>query len=107
MHSNVVDLAEWVKLHLAGGSLNGMRFLKESTVREMQALHASLPITTEEKGMLPPFTGAWLRPSIGHLLSDFGMVFVVAPLPERVRTKSIVAPPCGTVALKGELFGSK
>jgi CubicO group peptidase (beta-lactamase class C family) len=70
MHSNVVDLADWVRLHLAGGALNGKRLLKESTLREMHALHASLPLTSEEKGVLP-YPKMFFGSGLGWLIRDY------------------------------------
>jgi CubicO group peptidase (beta-lactamase class C family) len=44
IHASVVDTAQWLKLHLQTGEYEGRRLLKAETVREMHALHQSIPI---------------------------------------------------------------
>jgi CubicO group peptidase (beta-lactamase class C family) len=53
MHSSVLDLATWVRLNLAGGVVKDKRLLQESTLWEMHALHSSIPLAGERKGVLP------------------------------------------------------
>jgi CubicO group peptidase (beta-lactamase class C family) len=44
VYSSVVDMAQWLKLQLAEGDLEGRRILKPETIREMHALQFSVPI---------------------------------------------------------------
>jgi CubicO group peptidase (beta-lactamase class C family) len=44
IHSNVLDMAQWLKFHLRQGEHNGQRLLKLETMQEMHALHQSVPI---------------------------------------------------------------
>jgi hypothetical protein len=43
IYSTVRDLAQWVKLQLAEGAWGGRPLLKPETIREMHALHFSVP----------------------------------------------------------------
>ncbi len=45
IHSTVVDLSQWIKLHLAEGKYGDRRLLAETTVREMHAMQFSIPVT--------------------------------------------------------------
>lgn len=70
LHSNVTDLAQFLKLHLAEGLFDGKRLLETDTVRRMQAPHSVLPIkTTPEPNFAYPryFVGAGL----GWQLRDY------------------------------------
>jgi CubicO group peptidase (beta-lactamase class C family) len=44
IHASVVDMAQWLKLHLQEGQHDGRRLLKADTVRDMHALVQSIPI---------------------------------------------------------------
>lgn len=44
IHSSVVDMSKWLKLHLQEGNSNGRQLLKPDTVREMHAIHQSIPL---------------------------------------------------------------
>jgi CubicO group peptidase (beta-lactamase class C family) len=44
IHSTAVDMAQWLKWHLAEGLHNDRRLLKAETLRDMHALHQSIPI---------------------------------------------------------------
>jgi CubicO group peptidase (beta-lactamase class C family) len=44
IYSNVLDMAQWLKLHLQAGEHGGQRLLKAETMHEMHALHQSVPI---------------------------------------------------------------
>jgi CubicO group peptidase (beta-lactamase class C family) len=44
IHSSVVDIAKWLKLHLHDGEQNGQRLLSADSVRDMHALVQSIPI---------------------------------------------------------------
>lgn len=43
--SNAIELAEWLKLHLAGGTRTGKELLKPQTVREMHAPQTIIPVS--------------------------------------------------------------
>ena len=43
--SNAIELAEWLKLQLAGGSKTGRELLKAATVREMHSPHTIIPVS--------------------------------------------------------------
>jgi hypothetical protein len=44
IHSSVVDMAKWLKLHLHEGEHDGQRLLSADTVRDMHALVQSVPV---------------------------------------------------------------
>jgi CubicO group peptidase (beta-lactamase class C family) len=44
IYSNVADMAQWLKLQLAEGVVEGRRILKPQTIREMHALQFSVPV---------------------------------------------------------------
>jgi len=50
IHSTVVDMAQWLKFHLREGDHKGQQLLKPRTVREMHALHQSIPIMGRADG---------------------------------------------------------
>ena len=45
--SNVVDMAQWMRLHLAGGIHGETRLLSESTVRELHTMQFPLPVSKQ------------------------------------------------------------
>jgi CubicO group peptidase (beta-lactamase class C family) len=68
IQSNVVDMAKFLRLFLEEGDVAGRRFLKPSTIREMQAPHSVVPIqaTPKPNFAYPRFffgcgLGWWLR----------------------------------------------
>jgi len=50
MHSTAEDMAQWLKFWLAEGQANGQRLLKQATVREMLAMHSTVPVTRRDNG---------------------------------------------------------
>src|SRR5262245_9848125 len=44
IHSSVVDMATWLKFHLRDGEHDGRRLITADTMREMHALHHSIPV---------------------------------------------------------------
>jgi CubicO group peptidase (beta-lactamase class C family) len=44
VHSSVVDMAQWLKLHLREGNHDSHALIKPETVREMHALQHSIPV---------------------------------------------------------------
>jgi CubicO group peptidase (beta-lactamase class C family) len=53
MHSNVVDMAQWLKLQLGEGVCDGKRLLKAGTILEMHAAHCVKPVAGDSKSVLP------------------------------------------------------
>jgi CubicO group peptidase (beta-lactamase class C family) len=51
--SSAWEMAQWIRLHLAGGSYEGRRFLQEPTLREMHAPQVVMQIDTTEQRMFP------------------------------------------------------
>ena len=49
MHSSAEDMAQWLKLWLAEGEVDGKPLLKRDTVREMLAMHSTVPVTWRDK----------------------------------------------------------
>jgi hypothetical protein len=45
MHSSAEDMAQWLRLWLGEGQLDGRTILKRETVREMLAMHSATPLT--------------------------------------------------------------
>jgi CubicO group peptidase (beta-lactamase class C family) len=50
IYSTARDMAQWLKLQLGEGAFEGRRILKPETIREMHALHFSVPIRSRPKG---------------------------------------------------------
>ncbi|HEX5102208.1 MAG TPA: serine hydrolase [Pirellulaceae bacterium] len=44
VHSSAADMARWLQFWLAEGELDGQRLLQRGTVREMLAMHSTVPI---------------------------------------------------------------
>jgi CubicO group peptidase (beta-lactamase class C family) len=50
MHSTAQDMAQWLKMWLAEGTIDGQSILKPDTVREMLAMHSTTPIASRDAG---------------------------------------------------------
>jgi len=48
MHSTAEDMAQWLRLWLAEGTIGGQQVLKRDTVREMLAMHTTTPIASRD-----------------------------------------------------------
>jgi CubicO group peptidase (beta-lactamase class C family) len=53
INSNVVDMAQWVRLHLNDGEYGGQRILSSAVVQEMQKPHALVPQSGVWKRLFP------------------------------------------------------
>jgi CubicO group peptidase (beta-lactamase class C family) len=66
IHSNVLDMAQWLKLHLEGGVCDGRRVLSQECVEEM---HTAFPKSDSET---PP------EPGVPHApITDYGLGWFV------------------------------
>jgi len=70
MHSNLVDMARWLKLHLGEGASDGKRLLKASTVREMHTAHCVNPVSGGYTGVLP-YPKFFSGYGLGWMLRDY------------------------------------
>jgi CubicO group peptidase (beta-lactamase class C family) len=58
LNSNVVDMAQWMRLNLNGGVCEGKRLLSEKTLREIQRIQFPLPVPSLwEKELQTRFNG--------------------------------------------------
>jgi len=93
INSNVVDMAQWVRLQLGGGEYQGKRLLSAAAVKEMHSPQAIIPLTTMYEKLYPE--AHFLTYGLGWFLSDYrgrkvvehggaidGMRAVVAMMPE-------------------------
>jgi CubicO group peptidase (beta-lactamase class C family) len=93
INSNVVDMAQWVRLHLGSGTYDGKRLLSDAVVKEM-AMPQTIIRLEGQMAMLYP-DARFLNYGLGWFLSDFrgrklvehggaidGMRGLVAMLPE-------------------------
>lgn len=93
INSNVIDMAQWVRMHLARGTIGGTRLLSERMIDEMQTPHTVIPIDTGAR-RINPYThlqayglGWFLQDYRGRLVVQHGgnvdgMTALVAMLPE-------------------------
>jgi CubicO group peptidase (beta-lactamase class C family) len=44
IHSTVGDMARWLRFHLQEGEFNGRRLIPQTAMREMHAMHQSIPV---------------------------------------------------------------
>jgi len=51
--SSAWEMAQWIRLHLAGGSYEGQRFLETSTLAEMHSPQVVMQIDTTQQRMFP------------------------------------------------------
>jgi CubicO group peptidase (beta-lactamase class C family) len=70
MHSNVVDMVQWLKLQLGEGACDGLLLLRPATIREMNAAHSVSPVAGESKSVLsyPKFFFGY---GLGWMLRDY------------------------------------
>lgn len=93
INSNVSDMAQWVRLHLAKGKFDGKQLLSEASVREMQTPQTIMRLEGQYTIMYPD--AHFLNYGMGWFLSDFrgkklvehggaidGMRALVAMVPE-------------------------
>jgi CubicO group peptidase (beta-lactamase class C family) len=93
INSNVVDMAQWLRMQLGGGVYQGKRLLSEAAVKEMQSPQTIIPLEGAMAKLYPD--AHFLTYGMGWFLSDFhgrkivehggaidGMRAVVAMMPE-------------------------
>src|SRR5574338_720118 len=93
IHSNVVDMAQWLRLHLSGGTYNGKRIVSQRGVEEMRSGQIAIPMSRGTRVMFP--TAHLLSFGLGFATSDYagkllvehtgeidGMASAVALVPE-------------------------
>jgi len=93
MNSTVIDMAKWLRLHLAGGTYGGRRILSERAVEEMRTAQMAIPTSGGTRFMFPD--AHLVAYGLGFLLSDHagkllvehngeidGMTSAVAMVPE-------------------------
>jgi len=93
INSNVVDMAQWLRLQLAGGTHDGRRIVSQRGIDEMRSAQAAIPLN---RGTPMLFPGAhFLAIGLGLVTSDYagkvlvehtgeidGMASAVAMVPE-------------------------
>lgn len=58
LNSNVIDMAQWMRLHLGKGAYQGKRLLSERTARTLHTLHMPIPVSSRaEKNFDRHFSG--------------------------------------------------
>jgi hypothetical protein len=93
INSNVVDMAQWLRLQLAGGTYNGKRILSQRGVDEMRSAQIAIPIGGGTRILFP--SAHFLTFGFGLAASDYdgkllvehtgeidGMASAVAMVPE-------------------------
>jgi CubicO group peptidase (beta-lactamase class C family) len=68
VYSNVTDSAQWLKLHLAEGQFEGRRLLSEKSIREMHAMHFSIPVTIQRVNI---YTATFHGTGLGWQVLDY------------------------------------
>lgn len=67
--SSARDMAQWLRLHLAGGSYRGQRLLSDSVLREMYTPHTIIRADTTDERMFP--TTQFRAYALGWRLQDY------------------------------------
>lgn len=120
INSNVVDVAQWVRLHLGGGSYQGKRLLSSGSIKEMHAPQTIIRLEGNNERLYPE--AHFLSYGMGWFLSDYrgrkvvdhggaidGMRAAVAMMPEEKLGLVILTNLHGTVlpqALMYKIFDS-
>ncbi|MFQ6113550.1 MAG: serine hydrolase [bacterium] len=68
VNSNVVEMAQWMRLNLNQGVYNGKQILSQQIIREMQSVQMPIPISTSREKM---FGTHFLGYGFGWLLFDY------------------------------------
>ena len=93
INSNVLDMAQWLRLHLAGGTYNGQRLLSQRGVEEMRTAQMAIPTSRASRFMFPDAhliaygLGFMMSDHAGKLLVEHngeidGMTSAIAMVPE-------------------------
>jgi CubicO group peptidase (beta-lactamase class C family) len=93
INSNVVDLAQWIRLHLGEGTYQGTKLISSAAVKEMHKSQTIIPLDPSEPGAVPD--AHFHSYGLGWFLHDYhgrkivehggaidGMIALVAMMPE-------------------------
>ena len=93
INSTVIDMAQWLRLQLAGGTYNGKRIVSQRGIEEMRSAQIAIPVGGGTKILFP--TAHFLAFGLGLATSDYagqllvehtgeidGMASAVAMVPE-------------------------
>lgn len=69
IYSSASDLAKWLQVQLAEGSYDGQRILSRKSIREMHALHHSVPVRKIPKGN--PYAARFYGSGLGWFTLDY------------------------------------
>lgn len=67
--SSAHDMAQWIRLHLNGGTYNGKQLIKPATLREMYTPHTTMRTDTSSERMFP--TTHFRAYGLGWFLQDY------------------------------------
>ena len=108
INSNVLDMAQWVRLHLGNGTYEGKQFLSPATVKEMATPQTVIRLEGQMATLYPE--AHFLTYGLGWFLSDYrgrkmvehggsidGMRALVAMIPEEKLGVVILTNLSGTV----------
>lgn len=120
INSNVVDMAQWVRLHLGGGTYENKRLLSSGAIKEMHMPQTIIRLEGQNERLYPE--AHFLSYGMGWFLSDYrgrkvvehggaidGMRALVAMMPEEKLGMVILTNLHGTVlpqALMYRIFDS-
>jgi CubicO group peptidase (beta-lactamase class C family) len=108
INSNVVDMAQWVRLHLNGGKFEGKQLISGANINEMQMPQTIIRLEGQMKVLYPQ--AHFLSYGMGWFLSDYrgkklvehggsidGMRALVAMLPEEKLGVVVLTNLSGTI----------
>jgi CubicO group peptidase (beta-lactamase class C family) len=68
IYSTVIDMAQWLQLHLNEGEFSGRRLISEKSVREMHAMQFSIPVTIKRVNI---YTATFHGTGLGWQVVDY------------------------------------
>jgi CubicO group peptidase (beta-lactamase class C family) len=115
INSNVIDMAQWVRLQLGGGAYQNQRLLSSGAIKEMHASQTIIPLAGAMDTLYPE--AHFLTYGMGWFLSDYrgrkvvehggaidGMRAEVAMIPEEKLGVVILTNKNGTVLPQALMF---
>ncbi|MEQ8764637.1 MAG: serine hydrolase [Planctomycetota bacterium] len=69
MHSTVLDMTRWLRLHLGAGRFEDRQVLEDATVREMHALQVSVPIRWRQTEN--PYAAKFYGSGLGWFVQEY------------------------------------
>ncbi len=115
INSNVVDMAQWLRLNLGGGVYQGKRLLSSGAIKEMQSPQTVIRLEGPMERLYP--TANFLTYGLGWFLSDYhgqkvvehggaidGMRALVAMMPEEKLGVVILTNLHGTILPQALMF---